>query len=288
MLKSKGTTVTTILVVDDHALSREFLTTLFGYRGYRVLEAADGKEALNKVREAQPDLVVADVLMPTMDGFEFVKRVRADPDIEQTRVIFYTASYHEHEAKNLASSCGVSDVLTKPCDPEVVLDTVERVLKEVTVLSPMPERAQLDQRHLQLLTNKLKYLADDLGATNERYATLIEINLQLASERDPKALMDSLCQISRKLVGAKYAALAVKEKRDHSRLYTSFSGFTEEVSAKMQVTDLWQGNIASQMKKQKTVRWGNLNRRKRSPDLPFGHPDVNSVLAVPIMSLTTH
>ncbi|ALS98284.1 EAL domain-containing protein [Lacimicrobium alkaliphilum] len=278
--------MTTILVVDDHAVSREFLTTLFGYRGYRVLEAADGKEALQKVREAHPDLVVADVLMPTMDGFEFVKRVRAEPDIEQTRVIFYTASYHEHEAKNLASSCGVSDVLTKPSDPEIVLDTVERVLKEVTVLSPMPEREQLDQRHLQLLTNKLKYLADDLGSTNERYATLIEINLQLASERDPKALMDSLCQISRKLIGAKYAVLAVKEKHDHSRLYTSFSGFTEEVSAKMQVTDLWQGNIASQMKKQKTVRRENINRQKRNPGLPSGHPDVNSVLAVPIMSLS--
>jgi diguanylate cyclase len=286
MLRSKGTTVTTILVVDDHAVSREFLTTLFGYRGYRVLEAADGKEALEKVRHAHPDLVVADVLMPTMDGFEFVKRVRAEPDIEQTRVIFYTASYHEHEAKNLASSCGVSDVLTKPSDPEIVLDTVERVLKEVTVLSPMPEREQLDQRHLQLLTNKLKYLADDLGSTNERYATLIEINLQLASERDPKALMDSLCKISRKLIGAKYAVLAVKEKRDHSLLYTSFSGFTEEVSATMQVNDLWQGGIASQIKKKKNVRMENINRQKRNPGLPSGHPDVNSVLAVPIMSLS--
>ncbi|GGD74484.1 EAL domain-containing protein [Lacimicrobium alkaliphilum] len=278
--------MTTILVVDDHAVSREFLTTLFGYRGYRVLEAADGKEALEKVRETHPDLVVADVLMPTMDGFEFVQRVRAEPDIEQTRVIFYTASYHEHEAKSLARSCGVSDVLTKPCDPEIVLDTVERVLKEVTEMSPMPEKAQLDEQHLKLLTNKLKYLADDLGTTNERYATLIEINLQLASERDPKRLMDSLCHISRKLIGAKHSVLAVKEKRDHSLIYTASSGFDKDISTGLQVNDLWHGDIPGKMKNQKTVSRTNLKQRKPDLGLPSGHPEVNSVLAVPIMSLS--
>lgn len=278
--------MTTILVVDDHAPSREFLTTLFGYRGYQVLEAEDGLEALQKVRESHPDLVVADVLMPTMDGFEFVKRVRSEADIAQTRVIFYTASYHEHEAQNLANSCGVSDVLTKPCDPEVVLQRVEQVLKDVTALPAMPEKEQLDQQHLQLLTNKLKYLADDLGSTNERYATLIEINLQLASERDPKALMDSLCQISRKLIGAKYAVLAVKEKRDQRILYKAFSGFSEEMAANIRIEGLWQSGVARQLEQQKTVRKGNLKGRMRNPGLPSGHPEVTSVLAVPIMSLS--
>src|SRR5579871_2869147 len=115
----------TILIVDDHPANRDFLVTLLGYSGHRLLEAADGVEGLGVTRAQRPDLVIADVLMPTMDGYEFVRQMRADPAIAHTRVIFYTAHYHEPEARKLASACGVSDVLTKPCEPEIVLRTVE-------------------------------------------------------------------------------------------------------------------------------------------------------------------
>ena len=69
----------TILVVDDRPANREFLRTLLGYQSHRVLEAIDGAEALALVKSARPDLVISDILMPTMDGYEFVYRLRADP-----------------------------------------------------------------------------------------------------------------------------------------------------------------------------------------------------------------
>src|SRR4051812_29766221 len=59
----------TILVVDDHSTNREFLATLLGYDGQCVLEAIDALEALEKTRAVHPDLVIADILMPTIDGF---------------------------------------------------------------------------------------------------------------------------------------------------------------------------------------------------------------------------
>ena len=83
----------TILVVDDRPLNREVLTTLLGYAGHRLLEAGDAVEGLALTRAEHPDLVIADILMPTMDGYEFVRQVRADPAIAQTPIVFYTAHY---------------------------------------------------------------------------------------------------------------------------------------------------------------------------------------------------
>src|SRR5260221_14750194 len=103
----------TILIVDDRPTNREFLLTLLGYGGHRLLEAADGAEALAVAKAERPDLVIADILMPTMDGYEFVRRLRTDPAISATPVIFCTAHYHEQEARNLARACGVSHILTK-------------------------------------------------------------------------------------------------------------------------------------------------------------------------------
>src|SRR2546425_9808084 len=110
-----------ILVVDDRRISRQFLQTLLGYSNHQVLEAADGAEALALARAERPDLVITDIVMPTMDGYEFVQRLRADPTIAQTPVIFYTATYRDSEAKRLALSCGVPFVLSKPSQPEKIL-----------------------------------------------------------------------------------------------------------------------------------------------------------------------
>src|SRR5579862_2458789 len=101
----------TILVVDDRPTNRDLLVTLLGYRKHRVLQASDGDEALRVVLAERPDLIISDILMPTMDGFEFVRRLRADPAFAAAKVIFYTAHYLKHEAQGLAAACGVTQVL---------------------------------------------------------------------------------------------------------------------------------------------------------------------------------
>src|SRR5258708_11958983 len=103
-----------ILIVDDRPTNREFLTTLLGYGGHRLLEAGDGAEGLAITKAEHPDLVIADILMPTMDGYEFVRRLRCDPSVEKTTVIFYTATYHEREARTLAEACGLRHVMRQP------------------------------------------------------------------------------------------------------------------------------------------------------------------------------
>jgi signal transduction histidine kinase len=132
--------LTTILVLDGAAASRHFLTTLLEYHGFRLLEAAGGVEALQIARSQHPDLIIADVLMPAMDGFEFVRQLREDESCREMRVIFYTAAYDQGDAQALAESCGVTRVLVKPSAPELILDTVRSVLGLAAFPDTLSER----------------------------------------------------------------------------------------------------------------------------------------------------
>jgi signal transduction histidine kinase len=145
----------TIVVVDDRALNRKFLVTLLGYAGHRLLEASDGVEGLEIVRAQRPDLVIVDLVMPTMDGYEFVRQLRADPAIAQTRVIFYTAAYLQAETYALARACGVHHIVTKPAEPQVVLKSVTEAL-DLAVALPQPlSPEEFHQEHLRVITDKL-------------------------------------------------------------------------------------------------------------------------------------
>jgi CheY-like chemotaxis protein len=104
----------TILIVDDRPSNRAYLLALLGFTEHTLLEAENGAVALGLVRSARPDLIITDILMPTMDGYEFVQRLRADHALAATRVIFYSAVYAERETLAMARSCGVLTVLAKP------------------------------------------------------------------------------------------------------------------------------------------------------------------------------
>jgi len=120
--------IATILIVDDHVLNRQFLMTLLGFSGHRLMEAASGIEALKLIEHDRPDLIISDILMPNMDGYEFVARVRENPETADVPIIFYTATYREREAVAVAQSCGVRWVLPKPSDPDVIMNTVQEAL----------------------------------------------------------------------------------------------------------------------------------------------------------------
>ena len=157
----------TILIVDDLSANREVLVTLLGYQGHRLLEAADGRDGLAIVRAEHPDLVITDVLMPVMDGYEFVRQLRLDPATRGIPIVFYTAHYGEREARALALSIGVSFVLVKPVEPEEALKIVGRVLsgerETGSVPSTAPLPADFDREHLRLVTDQLSGKAKTFG-----------------------------------------------------------------------------------------------------------------------------
>src|SRR5689334_16839275 len=146
---------TSILVVDDHPTNRLVLSSLVRRHGYRPIEAVDGAEALEIVRTQRPQLVISDILMPTVDGFEFVRRLRADPEVARTRVIFCTATYHEQEAEDLARTGGVFRVMPKPCEPRDMIEAIEQALASEAPDPGGGVEPNFERDHIALMTAKL-------------------------------------------------------------------------------------------------------------------------------------
>lgn len=114
----------TILIVDDSPVNRRLLASLLGPKGHRLLEASDGREVLAAVKGQTPDVIVADVLMPVMDGHEMLRQLKADARTRDIPVVFFTAHYG---ARTLALAGGASWFLTNAESAE--LNTVvDRVL----------------------------------------------------------------------------------------------------------------------------------------------------------------
>ena len=157
----------TILVVDDRAANRDFLVTLLRYGGHTMLEESGGEAALATVRAKRPDLVITDILMPELDGYSFVRRLRSEPDIAGTRVVFYSATYLENEARKLAEACGVQHIIVKPCEPEVVIGIVDAALGVAASVPVGASDEEFDREHLRVLTVKLHAKVNELERSNE-------------------------------------------------------------------------------------------------------------------------
>lgn len=274
-----------ILVVDDRPINRKLLVSLLGYQEHCLLEASDGAEALSLVRSHHPDLVITDIVMPTMDGYEFVHQLRADPAISTTPVIFYTANYHKHEAESLASDCGVDHILTKPCESEHILRVVNESLHPHLITRPSLSH-DFNQEHLRVITNKLSQTVDGLRISNQRLAALIDVNLQFASERDPQQLLTNVCSAARDLLGAKYALLAVETRNNKNDIYFITSGMDAEMVENLGELTLSEGVVGSAFTECKPHRLTNPQGDPQALGLPLRYPPVHSLLVGPIVSLT--
>ncbi len=119
-----------ILVVDDERHIVRLVEVNLDRAGYEVLVAYDGIEALKKISEDKPDMVILDVMMPRMDGFEVLKKLQADEDLKDIPVIMLTAKAQDADIFKGWSS-GVSSYLTKPFNPRELLTFVERIFQSV-------------------------------------------------------------------------------------------------------------------------------------------------------------
>ncbi|MCP5146101.1 MAG: EAL domain-containing protein [Gammaproteobacteria bacterium] len=222
-----------ILIVDDLDINRRFLVTLLGYRGHELIEAANGREGLEKLRTHRPALVVCDILMPEMDGFDFALSVRADAHLRSTPIVFYTANFNANEAGELARRCGVSDVICKPSPPEEILRVVDRLLAQPPVDVTALDSGSFDEDHLSLLTSKLSSTKDELTAANRRLAALVELSLQLGSAHDSDALAVSICNGARNLAHAEFALLVTRKDPFERKYSVCSTGNRREILARI-------------------------------------------------------
>ena len=275
-----------LLVVDDQAVNRQFLTTLLGYGGHQLLEAADGAEALALVRAQRPDLVIADVLMPTMDGYEFVRQLRSDPDIARTPVIFYTATYHEREAQVLAEACGVSHILTKPAEPEVIQGVVSAALGVTPPAPPAFSYGEFDREHLRLVTDKLAASINKLEAVNLRLAALLDVGQQLASEHDALRLLNSFCLAARELLNARFAFVGLLAEGGRALCHFFASGMDEETTARIGRPCVDRGLLARLLADRRALRVRSVSEDPLAAGFSPPYTSSRSFLGAPISSPT--
>ncbi len=117
----------TILTVDDTASMRQMISFTLNSVGHEVIQACDGKEALQLLQGKKVDLVIADVNMPNMDGITLVKNLREQPDYKFTPILMLTTESQESKRQQ-GKVAGATGWIVKPFNPEQLLNVVKKVL----------------------------------------------------------------------------------------------------------------------------------------------------------------
>ena len=131
-------TVDPLLIVEDVPNILDFLEVTLKFKGYEVLKARNGQEALDAMQEKRPALIITDILMPKMDGFSLLYHLRTDPSTRDIPVVFLSATYIAPEDKAFAMAIGATRFIEKPIDTEEFLLTVAELLTQGSLPPPPP------------------------------------------------------------------------------------------------------------------------------------------------------
>lgn len=140
----------TVLVVDDEPDVLLLCRVNLEFEGYRVLEAADGQRAMERLAEERPDAVLLDVMMPNMDGWEVLSAIKSDPELEHIPVVMLTAKVQDQDQIRGWSS-GAAEYITKPFSPLALSQVLQDVLSN--------DREE-EERRRRLILDKLQLLQD--------------------------------------------------------------------------------------------------------------------------------
>src|SRR6266542_853924 len=119
-----------LLIVEDDPDILKLLDATLTFKGYRVITARNGKEALEVIQVKRPAIVIADIMMPQLDGFGLVHRIRINPETRDIPVVFITATYVAREDREFALNIGATRFIQKPVDLEKFLTTIAELLKQ--------------------------------------------------------------------------------------------------------------------------------------------------------------
>ncbi len=197
-----------LLVVEDVPDTLKLVELTLTFKGYRVVTATNGQEALKAIEEERPSLIITDILMPRMDGFTLVHRLRVRPETRSLPVIFLSATYVAPEDKDFAAAIGVSQFIEKPIDIEELLRTVEKLLVQTApgFHEPLDERAFYEgyrkrlETKLQQKTSQIARIEGMLDTLSPAEKQSFQISLQEAID-ERNEIQNLLDQIRKHLDG---------------------------------------------------------------------------------------
>ena len=163
-----------LLVVEDVPDTLQMLDVALTFKGYRVVTARNGQQALDAVKKERPALIITDILMPLMDGFSLAHRLRADPDTRNIPIVFLSATYVTPEDKQFATAIGVTRFIEKP----VAIEDLAQAISELLCHS-LPDSKPLDtqrfyEEYRKRLEAKLKQKVTQIARNEATLGMLTE------------------------------------------------------------------------------------------------------------------
>lgn len=162
-----------ILVVEDIPNVLELIEVTLRFKGYPVITAHNGQEALEVIKKTPPTLVITDILMPKLDGFSLAQKMRTAPPTNHIPIIFLSATYVTPEDKAFALSLGAVRFIEKPIDTEEFLLTVAEILTQGAPETPSPlSEYEFHKGYRERLEMKLHHKNNQINRTERLLQTL--------------------------------------------------------------------------------------------------------------------
>ena len=205
-----------ILIVDGRAADRQLVRDVLDRIGHAVIDAADAEQALTKARDAKPDLILSEILLPGMDGFEFCRRLQQDPDLRHVPFAFVT-KYSGSKFKQLAREVGALRVLSKPVEPQELRPAVQELLSIGFVPDATQKLRRLDndafrKRHAKTVGSQLEEKVAELEQLARRYKLLSHTNQAIVRITDREQLFPAICRIAVEHGDLRFAAIVLMDQ----------------------------------------------------------------------------
>jgi len=197
-----------LLVVEDIPDILNLLEATLKFKGYRVVTARNGEEALEALQKERPALVITDILMPKVDGFNLVHRLRINPETRTIPVVFLSATYVAPEDKLFAQSIGVNRFIEKPVDLVKFLPIIERILAQGDN-APIPPLSEAEfyegyrkRLEIKLKQKMIQISRDEHILTNlteeERASIKGSLSTAIAEREEIQKLLDQIRELAEK------------------------------------------------------------------------------------------
>ncbi len=184
-----------ILLVEDDENSRVLQEVALANLGHELMTAVDGAHALELLQSFRPDVIISDILMPHMDGYELCKTIKDDPRFRDIPFVFYTATYIDPKDEALAYKLGASRFLIKPMEPMMFIHQIEAVVREKEAARLLPREPSLKDKeefnalHDERVSEKLDKKMRELAVTHEHLEE-VESQLRMLNRSIGAALLE--------------------------------------------------------------------------------------------------
>lgn len=222
-----------VLIADDNDQNLYLLEAILRGNGHHVVSAHDGNEALARLKAEGADLIISDILMPEMDGFQFCRAVRSDDTLKHIPFIFYSATYTDTKDIEFGLSLGADRYLIKPQEPEVLFQAVTDLMAERTapaedVSRPLGKEMEFFRQYNDVLFRKLEKKISDLELANQALKE---------SEHRTKAILNNIPDMAwLKDIKSRYLAV--------NKPFSSACGLSREELLGKTDLDIWPEELA--------------------------------------------